>query len=112
MNNNYTWFFNGENKSSIYSDKIGINTNCTYLMHDNMIFGLSHYKKIEKIQKYNTGSNIKNVKMIYLIYKINDQPNTMLSEISTTLYFKYVSNDIEGTNMRFKCIGFNGDEFK
>jgi hypothetical protein len=119
----YTWFykssktfeFNNIKKITYSDDTIGINSSGDQLIHDSIIYNLEKFKVINKIESYNFGGSVgfKKVKTTYLIYKFaGDQPNLFYHERFSTIYFKYIGNNEDGTIMRFECIGFNGAEFR
>jgi len=119
----YTWFHKSDktfgtnnNKQIIfYDDAIGISSSGDQMMHDTIVYNLKKFKIVNKIENYNFGGAIgsKNIKVTYLLYKFADeQPNLFYHEKFSTLYFKYIGNDIDGTHMRFECIGFNYAEFR
>lgn len=119
----YTWFYKSSKtfgstnmKKIVYGDdKIGINSSGDQLIHDTIIYNLQKFKAINKLESYNFGGSVglKKIKTTYLIYTFaGEQPNLFYHERFSTVYFKYIGNNEEGTNMRFECIGFNGAEFR
>lgn len=97
---NFTWFY--KNKC-IDSDKIGISSDGTLIIHDGIINRISLYKKVRNASH----------KTLRLIYKIDNQPNLMRQAENTLIYFKFTENknDIKSDPF-FSCIGFNGGEYE
>ena len=96
---NFTWFY--KNKC-VHSDKIGISSDGTLMMHDGIINKITLYKRIRN----------PNSKILRLIYKVDNQPNLMFQTSDTLIYFKFVTNGKKFANPIFSCIGFNGAEYE
>ena len=78
----YTWFFKSNknfrtNKTIFYDDSVGISSDGEQLIHDAMVYGLTKYKKIEKVE--NVGLNT--AKITYLLFKFaGNSPNLFYNE--------------------------------
>ncbi len=94
----YTWFY--KNKQYC-NDKLGISSDGTFMMHDDMIHKLTKFKTLAR--------KLDNTLYLYLIYKIDDQTNWILQEYENILTFKYIGENIQ--NMKLNSIIFNGVEF-
>ncbi len=104
MNDNYTWFYDK-------NDKIGISTDGSKMIHDSIIFTLKKFRKIT--------SEKNQLQLIYELSGWNDPTSSVnkkyfsdltLHEKGNYLSFKYVE-DSKG-NMKFVYAIFNGRNFK
>lgn len=105
---NYVWYFD---KNKV--DKIGIASNATHLVHDQILFRLKKYKIIQE--------NINGVDTIQLLYKLDNNPENnsnqpnpvftdkLLNSRAVYIIFKYLKIDNKTT---FTHIIFNGKQFK
>ena len=100
---NYQWY---SDNSKL--DQIGINSDCTILMHDNIIYNLVKFKMVD------------NILTKQLIYKLNNKLNnkTNSKDFFTDLIFGEKSNYMiicyqknSSGLMKFSHILFNGKKF-
>ena len=100
---NYTWYNDNNN-----ANKIGISSNCETLWHDNIIYTLKKFKKIEE--------TVNDINIFSLVYKFDVRvgDSKQLQQYFTDGLFGERSNyvTLKYKNSKFSHIVFNGKEFK